>query len=138
MIMKLSLTVVLLILLLNIAFVKSLRKKQSKTVLNDDDLVEKVNVKDLPEKISQMKFNDHELSAAELFKLETEEAVLKKKVYLAVMDHGENSAEKAKALHLLGKNLYQQEKFEEVVDIAKDIVRIHEIKDGVEHENTGE
>ncbi len=136
--MKLFVTVVLIIFLLHVVvYVESARKKQAKAVV-DDDSVEKVNVKDVQEKLNKLKFSDHELSAAELFELEKEETNLKKNVYRAVLDHGENSAQKAKALHLLGKNLYQQEKFDQVVGIAKDIVQIHEFKDGVEHENTGD
>ena len=50
----------------------------------------------------------------------------------AIKKHGEYSREKATALHELGRNVYQQGKFEDVVDVAEDIVKIHEVLDGPE------
>lgn len=67
-----------------------------------------------------------------LIALETDEIKLRKDLLRAIINHGEDSIEKASALHLLGRNLYHQQKFELVVEASQEIVRIHEKVDGPE------
>lgn len=70
--------------------------------------------------------------------LETEEKELKKNLFRAILDYGEDSLEKAAALHGLGRNMYQQKKYDELVDAAQEIVRIHEGVDGRESLKTAQ
>ena len=76
--------------------------------------------------------DDPEEQAKRLSKLVAEEDGLRQAVEQAIKKHGEFSREKATALHELGRNVYQQGKFEDVVDVAEDIVKIHEVLDGPE------
>ena len=76
--------------------------------------------------------DDPEEQARRLAKLVAEEDGLRHNVEQAIKKHGEYSREKATALHELGRNVYQQGKFEDVVDVAEDIVKIHEVLDGPE------
>jgi hypothetical protein len=87
------------------------------------ELREKFNTEDQPDPVEQKKKNDALVAAEE---------GLRKNVYRAILNHGEFSKEKANALHILGRNVYQQGKFEEVVTIATDILKIHETLDGPE------
>lgn len=68
--------------------------------------------------------------------LVAEENKLKKQVIKAGLDHGQFSKEKATALHAYGRNIYKQGRFDEVEELSKEIVLIHEKIDGVEHLNT--
>ena len=61
-----------------------------------------------------------------------EEVKLRKNVYRAALDYGDDSLEKANALHALGRVIYKQGKFQDLVDTAEEILRIHEEVDGPE------
>lgn len=50
--------------------------------------------------------------------------------------HGRVSSEYARALHKVGMALHKLQLFDEALDIAKEIVLVHEKLDGVEHLNT--
>ena len=70
--------------------------------------------------------------------LAAEEDGLRKNVLRAVLNHGEFSKEQADALHKLGRNVYQQGKFDDVMEVAEHIVTIHEKIDGPEAMITAE
>lgn len=65
-------------------------------------------------------------------KLEKEEAGLKQDVLRATLHYGEESREKATALHKLGRNIYKQERWEETIQISLEISRIHSVLDGLD------
>lgn len=151
--MKFSCLLLLLVLILTLSMVSSLRKKQSKvdaeSVLKesdepelDEDGFEILTTEQLQAKADKLKRNldvkEKKLTSSERFELEKAEAELKKKVQSATKAHGKDSHERANALHALGQNLYNQEKFTEVVDTAKEIVRIHEKRDGPESKKTAD
>lgn len=53
-----------------------------------------------------------------------------------IAQYGKVSLQYAQYLHRLGRSIYKQERYEDVFDISKEIVSIHEKIDGPEHENT--
>eukprot|EP01039_Chlorochromonas_danica_P005827 gene5827-6416_t len=55
-----------------------------------------------------------------------------------ISQHGKKSYEYASALQKLGRSLHKQHRYEEAVEIAKEIVGIHEKLDGVESEKTAQ
>jgi predicted HTH domain antitoxin len=79
-----------------------------------------------------------EIDNTDYVALEIEEKELKKNLFRAILDNGEDSLEKAAALHGLGRNMYQQKKYDELVDAAQEIVRIHEEVDGKESLKTAQ
>ena len=68
--------------------------------------------------------------------LATQEIDLRKDLIRAMSNYGKVSAETASALHLLGRNMFEQQKYEEVIEASKQIVNIHEEIDGPESLNT--
>lgn len=151
--MKVSGIFLLLVFVLALSMVSSLRKKQSKIdadkVMNDvdepeldEDGIEILTTEQLQAKADKLKRNldikDKPLTAEEKLKLEKEEIELKKKLQIATKAHGKESQQRATALHALGRNLFTQEKYAEVVDTAKEIVRIHEKLDGPESKKTAD
>ena len=68
--------------------------------------------------------------------LATQEIDLRKDLIRAMSAYSDKSAETASALHLLGRNMFEQQKYDEVVEISAQIVRIHEEIDGPESLNT--
>jgi hypothetical protein len=70
-------------------------------------------------------------------KLVEAEKKLKMDVVRAELNHGEFSSERAKALHALGGNMFRQQRFEDLLELSKQIVRIHETMDGFEAVMTG-
>ena len=54
----------------------------------------------------------------------------------AELSAGKYSEERAKALHALGGNVYKQGRYEELLELSKEIVSIHEKLDGPESEKT--
>jgi Tetratricopeptide repeat len=58
-------------------------------------------------------------------------------LYRITLDSGENSLDRATALHKLGRNVFRQGRHQDGFGIAQEIVRLHEVNDGVEHLNTG-
>ena len=64
--------------------------------------------------------------------LQVEENELRVNLLRAIVNHGDDSLEKATALHVLGRNLYHQRKYSYVAEISNEIVRIHEKIDGSE------
>lgn len=100
-----------------------------------DDLDTKIkNIKELKEKDA---FLNEGMSSKELKELKDLEIELRKDVMRAELTYGEFSKERATALHKLGGNMFRQERFEEIYEIANQIVRIHEAVDGYEAEITG-
>ena len=68
--------------------------------------------------------------------LATQEIDLRKDLIRAMSAYSDKSAETASALHLLGRNMFEQQKYDEVEEISAQIVRIHEEIDGPESLNT--
>ena len=64
--------------------------------------------------------------------LQAEENELRVNLLRAIVNHGDDSLEKATALHVLGRNLYHQRKYSYVAEVSNEIVRIHEKIDGSE------
>ena len=64
--------------------------------------------------------------------LQEEENELRVNLLRAIVNHGDDSLEKATALHVLGRTLYHQRKYSDVTDVSNEIVRIHEKIDGPE------
>jgi hypothetical protein len=69
--------------------------------------------------------------------LKREELRLRLKVQDVRDEFGRLSPEYARVVHQYGGNLYQQMRFDDLFDLAKEIVDIHEKMDGPEHFNTG-
>ena len=80
---------------------------------------------------------DDSLSASELVEFKKREVELRKSLIRSELEHGEFSQERAKALHALGANMFRQQRFEELFEISKQIVKIHETLDGYEGLMTG-
>ena len=119
--------------------IKAKKRDKSQTNANEEIQVtyateeeKERKIRELREKLSM----DDQQDPAELQKqneaLIAAEEGLRKNVFRAILNHGEFSKEKANALHVLGRNVYQQGKFEEVATIATDILKIHETLDGPE------
>jgi hypothetical protein len=68
--------------------------------------------------------------------LEREEVNLRNEMYKIKELHGRASPEYVARLHGLGRNIYKQGRYDEVFDLAEEIVSIHEEMDGPEHINT--
>lgn len=123
------------------------RKAKTDTTAHEDEIeAEEVNFSsktDLDAKIKNLKKDkraslvDDELTPKARKQLETAELSLKKQIARAVLDYGDVSHEKAKALHALGGNLFKQGRMTDLVDLSKEIVHIHEELDGPESELTG-
>ena len=141
----------LIILLFGVSQVESARKrkKTNKKVKvegekeKDETEISYDNKKDLEEKINKLKEekyktipDDEKLTPEKLKTLEYEEKRLREVLKQVISDDGVDSLRKATALHRLGRNLYQQFKYDAAYDISKEIVRLHEINDGYEHLNT--
>jgi len=87
------------------------------------------------ERLKQMRARegkDPVLSEKELSDMKNEERELRKDVMRAALNHGDASREKTKALHALGRNLFKQQRYDLIYDLAFDILAIHEEMDGVE------
>lgn len=150
MVRRISLTLLVrLLLILSIlsGFIPSAdaRRRRRKSVKSEVDVEEEIqfNSKDeLDSKLDEFRKKrkssalQEDISPDQLRILGAEESKLKKSLMKAVLDHGEDSKQKADALHSLGRNIYKQGRYSEVVDISKEIVRIHEVRDGPEHLNT--
>jgi hypothetical protein len=79
---------------------------------------------------------DPELTATEKRKLKEEEKELRIELARAVLNHGDDSKEKATVLHKVGANLFKQKRFDDIFDLAMEILRIHEAIDGPESKET--
>jgi len=75
---------------------------------------------------------DPVLTDRDISEMKKEERELRKNVMRAALNHGETSPEKTKALHALGRNLFKQQRYDLIYDLAFDILGIHEEADGVE------
>ena len=113
--------------------------KSSSTKANEEIQVTYANEEEKERKIRELReklIMDDQPDPAEIKKkmdaLVAAEEGLRNNVYRALLNHGEFSKEKANALHILGRNVYQQGKFEEVATIATEILKIHETLDGPE------
>ena len=135
-----ALLCVLLLVTSPVTAAKKRKSKKSSTV--DETEIQFTTKEDLDAKMAKLnaeqrkKYGD-ETDPAELAKLAKEEKELQKDVIRAELNHGKFSAQRAKALHAYGRNVYKQGRFDQVLQVSKDIVRIHEEVDGVDHINTG-
>ena len=77
-----------------------------------------------------------ELTAEERIKYQKEEVQLRKELDKVRQKYGRMSEQHVNALHALGRNIYKQQRYEEVYSFAQEIVKIHESIDGPEHLNT--
>jgi tetratricopeptide (TPR) repeat protein len=110
----------------------------------DEEVVKYKDQRDINNVVSNMNKNldvdDDEMTDEEYeeFKLVKgkEEAEAKKNVFRAKVNHGEDTRQVADSLHKLGKVLYEQIKFEEAFDVAKEVVRIHTKLYGPDSEDT--
>lgn len=73
---------------------------------------------------------DDSLTPEQLKEFQEWEKDLRKDLARAELEHGKYSNERAAALHKLGANMYRQHRFEELFDLSKEIVKIHETLDG--------
>lgn len=146
--MKLAFLAFLVVVLVLLEPTMARRSSRSKKVSQDadetevrftsqEDLESKVN--NLQQKKQKQKKGsyDEDLSEDEIAKLKEAEVGLKKKLKKASTTFGEMSHEKAKALHALGGNWFKQGRFNDLLQISKEIVEIHETLDGPEAEITG-
>lgn len=101
-----------------------------------DEMQRKVDELNAKAKAGNLKL-DEDVSPSERARLMIEEKELEKKVSAAAKAYGDVSREKANALHRLGGNIFRQQKFERIIEIAKEIVLINEQIDGQDHINTG-
>ena len=85
-------------------------------------------------KLQQERAQKGELTEEDLEELRSKNKDLRKDVAVATLEHGEDSIERAVALHELGANLFKQGKFQEIYDTSLEILRIYEIAYGVESE----
>jgi hypothetical protein len=117
-------------------------KSSAKSIVDEDDTKSFENsdkMKDYIKNLNKKTSNSEESTSPEKKKeLEDEEKKLKIAAALIADEHKHSSREHANILHRLGRNLHQQEKFEELVQVAKKIVQIHEELDGPEHFNTAQ
>lgn len=103
-----------------------------------DDIPSIKSSDDLQEHMQKLNRNvdSDELSEADRRKYQREESQLRRNLESIRIEHGKMSTEYANGLHALGRVVYLQKKYKEVLAVAKEIVRIHEKLDGPEHINT--
>lgn len=144
--MRLAFLALLVVVLVLIEPTMAKRSSRSKKVSKDPEETEVrfTSQEDLDSKMADLQKKkqkkgafDEDLSQEELAKLKEAEVVLKKKLKKAAASFGEMSHEKAKALHALGGNWFKQGRFNDLLQISKEIVEIHETLDGPEAEITG-
>jgi len=102
----------------------------------EDDIINFTSEADAERKIKKLqelrKFEKEPIiSDSELAELTTEALKLRKAVMREAMNHGDISHQKAKAMHLLGRNLFKQQKYSLIYALSWDILHIHEKLDGV-------
>jgi hypothetical protein len=73
---------------------------------------------------------DPKLTKEELANLRKEEKLLRKDMLRAALNHGNISKEKAEKMHRLGRNLFQQQRYSSIYQLAWDILDIHAKIDG--------
>ena len=105
---------------------------------NEEDKDRKLRQLRAKLKAKQPEEDNEEEQARKMAVFVGEEDGLRKNVLRAILNHGEFSKQKADALHKLGRNVYQQGKFEDVMEVAENIVKIHEQIDGPEAMITAE
>lgn len=123
---------------------KSKSPKSVASMEEEEDIIEFTSKADMMKKMKEVadqkkrevQAADLEMSQQELRKLKRKEPELVKKVDIAKSLYGEKSKERAAALSELGRNIYKQGRYEEVLSLSKEIVRIHEVIDGPEAEMT--
>jgi hypothetical protein len=77
---------------------------------------------------------DEDLTPQERKKLERAEMRSRIELHEVEEEHGEISLQRAAALHALGGSIYKQGRFEELLEMSKEIVHIHEQLEGPESE----
>ncbi len=93
------------------------------------------HMKDMTEKEKQGGL-DETPSEEELLELRKEEIRIRLSEDEIVEKHGKLSKEYGKYLHKLGRTIYKQQRYDELLEMSREIVKIHETLDGPEHENT--
>ena len=114
---------------------KNARKKgehEEDSVVYTSEADKLIKLAEMKEKLLNKDKPDKETQDATIIALRAHEKELRIDLVRSIVNHGDDSVEKATSLHLLGRNLYHQEKFEDVVEASQEIVRIHEITDGPE------
>lgn len=103
-------------------------------IVQQDDINKKINTmnKNLGE---PQEMTDEEYEEFKIIKGK-EQAEAMKNLYRAKANHGEDTRPVADALHRLGKVLYEQVKFEEAFEVAKEVLRIHTKLYGPDDEET--
>ncbi len=113
---------------------------------NQADL--KMHLKNLNKKVNQQNSNSRDgkyivfpdekpISETEMAELRRQELRNRVKVQETLDEFGRLSPEHAKALHMYGASLHKQRRFDDLLVVAQEIVKIHEEIDGPEHYNTG-
>lgn len=105
------------------------RDEDVDTIVFTDEADKLKKINELKQKTLEDRRDKARVEKAKL-KLESDEISLKKGVMRAVLNHGDDSKEKAIALHKLGRNLYQQDRFDEAFEMSFEISRIHSVIDG--------
>lgn len=134
----LSIFSLLLLLLLLCRDVEAKSKRPGRASKNDPDVIQYASEEDKNAKLQELKTKTLERSRdtsrleSEQRKLKSEEEGLRNDVLRAIVNHGDDSKQKAQALHKLGRNIYQQERFDETFQMSREILRIHSVLDGPE------
>ena len=102
----------------------------------EDDVIKFSSEADAERKIKKLqelrKFEKEPVvSDSDLHELKVEEKKLRKAVMREAMNYGDISSEKAAAMHLLGRNLFKQQRYSLIYALSWDILHIHEKLDGV-------
>jgi hypothetical protein len=92
-------------------------------------------LKDHMTKLNQ-NIDSDQLSESDRVRYQREEMQFRRNLESIRTQYGKMSSEYANGLHALGRVVYLQQKYKDVLTIAKEIVRIHERIDGPEHINT--
>lgn len=142
--LRVFLLIALVVVLLSSSIEARKAKKSesaSNSIVDEDDTTSFENSDKMKDYIKNLnkKPTDSESKSPERTKdLEEEEKKLKIAAALIADEHKHSSREHANILHRLGRNLHEQGKFDELVQVAKNIVKIHEDLDGPEHFNTAQ
>ena len=154
-------SLVLLLLLSNVPVTEGKRKKQKKSLFKDRSKAEKdkdssdyaapeveeikfssdeekqeILAKMQAEKNKAQKVGDQPISSDKARELKTEERQLRRELGDVSMQFGEITTQRATVLHKIGRNLYGQQRYNDVWQVSLDILKIHEMLDGPESVKT--
>lgn len=136
--MKLLLSLVLLLAVVALSLVEADSNEVKTHTTESGDVVTYTTQEELVAKLKEQVESrvkggidfDDSLTPEQLKEFQGWEKELRVDLARAELEHGLMSNERAAALHKLGGNLYRQHRFEELFDLSKEIVRIHEALDG--------